>query len=222
MSTLGKILDESMADYHSSAAFGCHDLDDLSPHPILFYKKHVYKTLNDNKDSSAFAFGRYFHCLALEGEEAAAAQYVEAPECDKRTTAGKAVFAAFQAEAAGRQVITSEDTALAWRMVAAIREKPSLVALLDPAKGKPEVTFRCQMKHFQLQARVDWFIEDGAVDVNLKTVEHLADFDRQFLNYGYYRGAAFYRAVIAKVLGIEPMVPQSRFLVVRRTSRSRP
>jgi hypothetical protein len=219
MSTLGIIHDESMADYHASPAFGTHDLADLNPYPLLFWKKHVAKTINDENDSAALAFGRYFHCLALEGEEAAAAHFVQAPVCDRRTTAGKATFAAFQAEAAGRQIITEEDSRLAWRMVESIREKPSLCALLDPAKGKPEVTFRVQMKHYQLQCRSDWFIADdpaGPMDVNLKTCERLQDFETHFYKYGYYRGAAFYRAVIAKALGIEPTVPQMVFLAVEK------
>lgn len=217
MSQLGILVGEPMAVYHSSDAFGVHDLDDLSPHPLLFHKKHVLKTITDTKDSPAMLFGRYFHCLALEGEEAAAANFVEAPECDRRTSAGKAAFAAFQAESAGREIISAEDRALAWRMVEAIREKPSLVTLLDPKIGQPEVTFRAQMKFFQLQCRVDWWIENGAIDVNVKTVEHLSDFDNHFWKYGYYKGAAFYRAVIAKVLGLEPMQPQSRFLVVEKS-----
>jgi hypothetical protein len=219
MSATGIIFDEPMAAYHASPAFGVHDLDDLNPHPILFQRKHVLKTVTDEKDSSALAFGRYFHALALEGEEAAAARFVEAPACDRRTSAGKAIFAAFQQEAAGREIITAEDTKQAWRMVEAIREKPSLVALLDPAKGKPEVTFRAQMKHFQLQCRVDWFVADypaGPLDVNLKTIDRLADFDRHFINYGYYRGAAFYKAVMAKVLGLDFRQLCSVFLVVEK------
>ncbi|MDE2104588.1 MAG: PD-(D/E)XK nuclease-like domain-containing protein, partial [Patescibacteria group bacterium] len=114
------------------------------------------------------------------------------------------------------QAIGADDYKLAWRMVEAIREKPSLVALLDPTKGKPEVTFRCQMKHFQLQCRVDWWVESTYLDVNVKTIDRLAEFDRHFINYGYYKGAAFYRAVIAKVLGVEPSQPQSAFLVVEK------
>lgn len=216
MSALGQIFDESMAVYHASQAFGSHDLADLNPHPLLFQKKHVLKTVDDSKDSPAFAFGRYFHCLALEGEESAATNFIQAPDCDRRTTAGKATFAAFQAEAAGREIITAEDTKLAWRMVEAIREKPSLRALLDPAKGRPEVTFRCQMKHFQLQCRVDWWIQDSLMDLNVKTVEHLSDFDAHFHKYGYYRGAAFYRAVIERVLGLQPRQAQSAFLVVEK------
>ena len=129
--------------------------------------------------------------------------------CDRRTTAGKAEFAAFQAEAVSREIITQDDgVKLAWRMVQAIREKPGLCKLLDPARGRPEVTVRVQMKFFQLQARIDWYIEkpEGGgppMCVNLKTIERLADFDSHFWKYGYYRGDAFYRAVLAKALALE-------------------
>lgn len=218
MSPTGKIFDEPMAVYHASDAFGVHDLDDLTPHPLLFWKKHVKKSIPPDKDSPALAFGRYFHTLALEGEEAAERDYVQIPEgIDRRTKEGKLAWAQFEAQLGNRQAIGADDYKLAWRMVEAIREKPSLCALLDPKLGRPEVTFRCQMKHFQLQCRVDWWVESTLHDVNLKTIEHLADFDKHFFNYGYYRGAAFYRAVIAKVMGCEPSQPQSSFLVVEKS-----
>ena len=220
---LGLIFDEPMAQYHASAAFGVHDLDDLDPHPLLFWKKHVAKTIPPRADSPSLAFGRYFHTLALEGEEAAGAGYIEAPEgIDRRTKEGKLDWAKFQQEATGRQIITQDDRKLAWRMVEAIREKPSLCTLLDPAIGRPEVTFRHQFKHFALQCRSDWFLAKPpgggpAMDVNVKTVESLGAFDSQFEKFGYYRGAAFYRSLMAKVLGLEPMEPQMVFLVVEKS-----
>lgn len=232
----GVIFDEAMSAYHSTSAFGVHDLDDLTPHPLLFFKKHVSKAIKDEKDSEAFAFGRYFHALALEGEEAAAARFVQIPEdAPQRPQArwlaakkpkpefieAEAWWVKWLAETAGRELITNADEKLAWRMVEAIREKPGMVALLDPTLGRPEVTFRVDMKHFQLQCRSDWFLAKPPgggppMDLNLKTIDRLADFDKQFEKFGYFRGAAFYRAVMAKALGLEPSEPQMAFLVVEK------
>jgi hypothetical protein len=222
MSDIGIIYDEPMASYHGCDAIGCHDLTDLTPHPLLFFKRHVEKSLAPDPSTAAQRFGAYFHCLALEGEEAAARDYIEAPEgIDRRTNVGKAAYAKFEAEAANRTIISSDDNKLAWRMLKSIREKPSLCALLDSAIGKPEVTFRCQMQFFRLQCRSDWFIAKpangaGPMDVNVKTVDRLADFDFHYQKFGYYRNSAFYRAVIAKTLGIEAMEPQMAFLVVEK------
>ena len=214
-SPCGVIHGEAMADYHSSAAFGFHDLADLTPHPVLFYRKHVAKTIPAGEDSPALAFGRYFHALALEGEDVAERDFIQAPDgIDRRTKDGKERWAVFLAESAGRQIVTEQDVALAWKMVGAIREKPSLCALLDPTLGKPEVTFRVQMEYFQLQCRSDWYLDVKGMDVNLKTIDRLSDFDKQFWSYGYYRGAAFYQQVIAKATGRGP--GKQAFLVVEK------
>ncbi len=214
MSGIGIIHGESMEAYHGSAAFGCHDLADLRPHPLLFFKKHVSKAIPPDGDTPAKAFGRYCHALALEGEDAAAKRYSEAPEgIDRRTKDGKEAWAKFLAQADGKQVITSDDRRVAWRMVEAIREKPSLCRLLDPVLGKPEVTFRVQMPLFQLQCRSDWYLDSKGMDVNLKTIDRLSDFDKQFWTLGYYRDAAFYQQVIAKATG---KIPEMGFLVVEK------
>jgi len=233
---VGLICGQPFEVYQASPAFGVHDLDDLTPHPLLFYKKHVAKTLKEDRDSAALAFGRYFHALALEGEEACSARFVKPPtdapqRPQARWLAAKAPKPEFVAaekwwldwEAAnkGKEQVAEEDSKLAWRMVQSVREKPSLCALLDAKLGAPEVTFRVQMKSFQLQCRCDWFIikpTDGGppMDIDFKTIDRLEDFDRHFLNFGYYRQAAFYRAVMAKVLGLQDMEPQMRFLVVEK------
>ena len=215
---LGIIHGEPAETYHTSGAVGSHALQDLSPYPILFYKRHVSKEIPREEATPAMRFGAYFHCLALEGEDEAKRRYAVAPKCDRRTTEGKARYAAFLAETAGKTVIAEEDLSLAWRMVAAIREKPSAVALL--ARGKPEVTFRDQMAAFAVQCRVDWFVEsDGASEpmiVDVKTVEDLASFDYQFFKLAYYKQAAFYRLVVAKLLKLETFQPQFCYLVVEK------
>ena len=215
----GKITNEPSEVYHSAEAFGIHDLADLSPYPIRFHLKHVTHELPDKEDSPALAFGRYLHCLALEGEEVAGARFVEAPDgIDRRTKDGKAAWAAFQSEAAGREMVSQEDSSTAWAIVRAIQAKPAAKALFE--KGEPEVVFRFAMKFFPVQARVDWFIEKPAGNgppliVDLKSIDRLEDFERQFLNYGYYRQAAFYRQVVKSVLKLEAD-PQFLFVVVEK------
>ena len=216
----GKLTDEPWADYQAAEAFGIHDLSDLSPYPLRFYLKQVAKTLPADKDSPALTFGRALHALALEGEEVFEGRYVCAPEgIDRRTTVGKAAWAAFQAESAGREIIAREDYDTAWAMVRAIRAKPGAAALF--AKGLPEVTFRHAMKHYALQSRVDWFNEtpEGGgppMIVDLKSIDCLEEFDRQFEKFGYYRQAAMYRAVVSSVMKLEKMEPQFVFVVVEK------
>ncbi len=217
MSQFGIIYGEPSAIYHASDAVGSHKLQDLSPFPILYYRRHIAKQIEREEESSAMAFGKYFHTLALEGENAANAGYAIAPICDRRTKDGKATYAVFQAELGSRQAVSAADVALAWRMVKSVREKPSCVALLS--RGSPEVTFRHQLASFAIQARVDWFDDtdkSAPMIVDIKTVDQLGSFDSHFLKFGYYKQAAFYRLVVAKLMGIETFQPQFQYLVVEK------
>lgn len=214
---LGIIEGEDSATYHSSDAVGSHKLQDLSPYPVLFYRRWVAKTIPPDAQTPALAFGQYFHTLALEGEAAVKARYVVAPECDRRTKDGKALYAVFVAESAGKVVIEEKDMTLAWRMVESIRAKPSAVELFS--RGRPEVTFRKKMEHFAIQARADWFDAfDGSAPmvVDLKSCDSLASFDKQFFGYDYYKQAAFYRLVVASVMGLETFQPQFCYVVVEK------
>jgi hypothetical protein len=220
---LGVLFDETMDEYHNrSTAFGVHDLYYLYPHPLLFYKKFISKSIKDESDSKAKAFGRYFHSLALEGEDATKANFAVLPrEAEGKTKAAIAAWDEFVKQYSGKEIVTEDDCKLAWRMVEAIREKPGICEILNPSLGRPEVTFRAQMPFYKLQCRSDWFLEKPPgggppMDVNVKTIDHLANFDQQFSKFDYYRGAAFYRAVMAKVLGLERMEPQMLFLVVEK------
>jgi|HubBroStandDraft_2_1064218.scaffolds.fasta_scaffold04375_10 hypothetical protein len=216
----GIIYDEPADVYHSTDCVGSHRLNDLSPYPLLFQKRWVTKEIPPDPPSPAMNFGAYFHCLSLEGESVAISRFPVAPtNIDRRTKEGKRAWEDFTMQHVGKTIIQEDDRDLAWRMVKAIREKPSAVALL--AQGKPEVTFRHKMASFSIQARVDWFrAADGPTEpviMDVKTVETLADFDHHFLKYGYYRQAAFYRLVVAKLLGIETFQPQFLYLVVEKS-----
>lgn len=214
----GVIYNEDDAIYHASDAVGSHKLQDLSPYPLLFFKKYVEKSIPPDNETPALAFGKFFHMLACEGETAADSRYAVIPECDKRTTAGKTVHAKFLQQTQGMRYITKDDYALAWRMVKAVREKPSAVALLS--RGKPEVTFRHKLASFAIQARVDWFDDhdkDAPMIVDVKTIDSLAEFDRQFFKFSYYKQAAFYRLVVASILGLQTFQPQFCYLVVEKS-----
>jgi exodeoxyribonuclease VIII len=215
----GKLLNEPFEEYFANEAVGSHRLNDVLPRPRVYFEKYIAKTAPDRADSPAFVFGRMFHCLALEGEAEVSKRFAVAPKCDRRTTKGKEDYAAFLAASAGKQAVAQDDIDLAWQMLGGIRAKSSAVKLLS--RGAPEVTFRHQLAAFAVQARVDWFDGDdpaGPLCVNVKTVETLEDFDKQYLNYHYYRGDAFYRMVVAKVLGVESFVPQMVNLVVEKSA----
>ncbi len=217
MNELGIIYGEPDEAYHASDAVGSHKLQDLSPYPLLFFKKYVEKSIPPDSETPALAFGKFFHMLAVEGEDVAARHYAITPDADRRTNVGKKIWSDWFATNEGKRQVAQWDHDLAWRMVKAIREKPSAVALLS--RGKPEVTFRHKLASFAIQARVDWFDgaeKDAPMIVDVKTIDSLAEFDRQFFKFSYYKQAAFYRLVVASLLGLQTFQPQFCYLVVEK------
>ena len=216
----GQITDEPAADYHAAAAVGSHKLADFCISPLLYERRYITHEAELPAQSPTYAFGEFFHALTLEGEEVAAARFAEKPEgIDRRTKDGKTAYAAFEAEAAGRTIISHDDSELAWRMMEAVHEKKTAHELFQ--RGGPEVVFRKQMAAFAVQSRCDWF--DGTLDaykrpliVDLKTITTLGEFDRQFHNYGYYRQAAFYQLVVHSTLALEGAYPRFLFVVVEK------
>jgi hypothetical protein len=228
---LGIIYDEPFATYLASDAVGSHKLEDLRPRPLIYFLKHVQKTLPKKAETGAFRFGRLFHCLALEGETEMEKRFVAVPHdapADLRhfrnaksksqaTVDSIAWWDKFYADAASKTIVAESDIALAWKMVRAVRAKPYAVELLS--RGKPEVTFRAQLPGLTVQARVDWFDAEhnaGPMCINVKTVETLEDFDKQYENFAYYKGDALYRLIVARLLKVDVSVPQMVNLVVEK------
>lgn len=215
--TFGTIYDEPADVYHATDCVSAGRLDDIKPRPIVYFKKWIERSIPPRNDTDALKFGRLFHCLALEGEDATRARFAVAPKCDRRTKSGKEEFAAFVAQHEGKEITDEDSMTLAWRMVTAIRANPAAVEYLK--RGKPEVTFRKKLGAFAVQCRVDWYDEGanaGPLCLNLKSIDCLDGFDLQYSMLHYYRNDAFYRLVVAHVLGVHPSVPQMVNLVVEK------
>lgn len=221
MPAFGQIHDEPAEVYHQTDAVSSHRLSDFArPNvPLLYYKKHVEKSIAPDESTAAQAFGEYFHCLALEGENVADARFAVSPKFDRRTKQGKADSEAFALGNAGKTIVDAEDFALAWQMVKSIRAKKTAAALF--AQGKPEVVFRHQLASFAIQSRVDWF--NGDLDewkrptiVDLKSIDRIANFERQFLKFGYYRQMAFYQLTVFHATKGEGAFPKIKMVVVEK------
>lgn len=216
---LGMIHGESFDDYKRSGAVGSHALADFAVSPLLYQRKHLSGEAEADERTPAFAFGTLFHAALLEGDIAVASRFVERPvELDRRTKEGRAQWA--ELEASGKQIVSADDLALVETMRASVRGKTTAATLLS--RGAPEVVFRTPWSGgLTLQCRCDWF--DAERDdyqrptiLDVKTVESIADFDRQFRSYAYYRQAGFYQLVVAETLQLPGAYPRFIFLVCEK------
>jgi len=148
----------TVLDYHSHPAASASKLKALiSGTPRDYWAKFVDPDREPFAPTDAMRQGSLVDCLITEPEQYEK-RYLVAPQCDRRTKEGKAIWAEFQAEAGQREVITRdwEDNAL--RVVEALMRDPDAAPLIRGGEG--------QDPHF-------WLDEDCDIDCRYKPdIEH--------------------------------------------------
>lgn len=198
--------------YHANDAISHSKLELFRRRPISYYRRFIAKTVARPEATEAFRIGSAAHCAVLE-PDTFYARYAMRPEgIDRRTKDGKAAFAQFESENAGKVVIGSDELGDVREMAAAVAHHPLASQLL--AAGKPELTWRVEPKgSLALQCRTDWFNPTGCelsgwrpYVADLKTVESLdsdafRNFERACFSFGYHRQAGFYLPLITEITG---------------------
>jgi exodeoxyribonuclease VIII len=145
--------------------------------------------------SPAMALGTLAHLLILEPERAEA-EIAVAPDCDRRTKAGKERWDAFQAEVAGRGMLMV--TAEQYQTANAMREsvmRHSIARLLF-AQGAAEQTLIAidPESGARCKGRLDWLPTGHDLLVDLKTCQSAApgDVARDAARYAYHQQAFLY------------------------------
>ena len=188
-----------MIGFHPDLAFPDYlALDRLSPSgaKVLTRSPAHYRHHRDHPpaETPALRIGKALHSLALEGRAAFDLAFTVAPECDRRTNAGKALWADFTAASEGKTVLTAAESEQVESMAGAILSHPLAPALL--ADGTPELSMLwddpetgCPCKGRMDLAR----LEAGAI-LDLKTTLDAspAAFARSVVSFGYSTQAAAY------------------------------
>ena len=208
----GPIRGEMIEIYHGTESVSASKLRTFARRPggpQLYYQTYIAKSV-EREDTDALVFGSALHCLVLEGREVFAGQFAILPPMDRRTSLGKAQFAAFEAENAGKRIIKADMAVEIERMAENVKRHPVAAMLL--AKGEPELTWRIQapgLPHCPpMQCRSDWFCAEGCelsegrpYLVDVKTCQTLdesefGNFRRGFETHKYHNQFAFYASLM--------------------------
>lgn len=142
----------------------------------------------------ALALGSAIHTAVLE-PHLFESKYIVAPDCDRRTKEGKAIWEAFQAEANGREIIKQADRDTCLAVYGAIYEHPAAGALLNAA-GDVELSVIAEdeASGALYKIRPDKLVGHLGTVVDLKTTQDASReaFTRSIFNLGYHRQAALY------------------------------
>ncbi len=175
----------SNAAYHALDAVGKSDLDKIA-------RSQAHWKYAVREETAAMRIGSAVHCAVLEPDRFAA-EYVVAPDCDKRTKAGKEQFAEFEATHEGKSILSADDANLCFDLQAQVRHHPRAGQFL--ASGQPEVSALWKDEEFgvRCRARFDWLTPDGWL-IDLKTTQDASAgaFARSCASFRYHVQAAWY------------------------------
>jgi hypothetical protein len=177
-----------------------------SLHKMAQSPMHYKHALTEaHKDSPALAFGRALHMAVLE-PELFEKSYAVAPSISKATKAGRTAWELFEADAAGREIITQADYDKVLEMRESIMANPLAAELLSGAHEQAcywvdDMTgLACKVK---LDAVLD--IGDRIVVADIKTCTDASTeaFMRDAVKHGYDFQSGMYTEGVAVDTGKE-------------------
>jgi exodeoxyribonuclease VIII len=180
--------DLTNAEYHASPAISKSGLDLIRKAPALYR----WRQANPTEQTPAMRLGTLTHTVVLEPDLFERETAVRPEGIDRRTSAGKADWAAFELEAEGKEIITNEE----WTKLAAIRDAVrSHPAAAKALAGSPviEQSIFWEADGIACRCRPDCVTERGVI-VDLKTTRDASPegFAKSVASYRYHVQAAFY------------------------------
>jgi len=172
-----------------------------SPEKFIWFQQHP------EPPTPALVFGAAVHKLLLE-EESFADEFSLAPECDRRSKAGKEEYNAFLKASEGKRIISVADFEKATEMVYRIRKTPFTKKLLSGEHEKP-FFWTDELTGELCKIRVDCIseIKGSPVVIDYKTTSDASTdgFMRSAIKYGYDFQAGMYCEGVERATGKKPL-----------------
>lgn len=190
MTTTRIVYDMPSKDYHMAKGVSASYLKRFAQCPAA--------VLVSMESSPAMMLGSALHALVLEDIAPTVA-----PDCDKRSNAGKAAHEAFAAANAGKDIITADQSLLCYGMQSAIQAHPFAAQMV---KGQTEVSvfWTDAETGLDCKARFDCISSGCVVDLKSCTDASQKGFLRAVCNFNYDLQAAWYLSgAMANEMGLE-------------------
>lgn len=179
-------------EYHRCDGVSNSMLSDLARSPAHFQAARR----KPREETDAMAIGTAIHCAILEPERFAT-DYTTTPKFDRRTTAGKAQAAAF--EASGKIGLSAADMQNVKGMAASMHADDYISRLIRHPKRQTELSVFAQDPETGLlvRCRFDLIIPEYGVAADVKKTQDVRPWawDATVHKYGYHRQVAFYMDV---------------------------
>lgn len=191
----------SNAQYQKWQGLSVSKIKELSKSPM-----HLrYRMDNPQEPTPAMQIGTVFHAAVLEPETLSDVVAV-APDVDRRTKDGKAAWAEFEQDAAGKIILKQAEMEQISDMAEAVEAHPEAMWLLaDVNNPLTEVScFWTDFRSFGCKCRPDRLTADGIV-IDLKTTDDASPdgFARACAQYKYHWQAAWYLTGLTAASGYQ-------------------
>ena len=195
------------ADYHKHWAVSKSGLDQIAKSPLHYWARYLDPDRVIPESTPAMRLGTALHTHVLELDQWDKQIAVAPSDINRRTKEGREQWAAFQADAKRKTVITAEDAEVVMQMGRSVWRHPAAAMLLH-WQGKAETThmWTDATTGIECKCRPDWLTNDGNLIVDLKTTEDASPrgFQRSVANYRYHVQAAWYLNGIEAATGHRP------------------
>jgi len=200
-------------DYLSWDAVSVHDLMLVRRSPAHLREAR----LNPKEPTANMRFGTAAHAWILLEPDEAARELIVCPKVDRRTKAGKAAYAEFEADAGDRTIVSEEEALQLSAMKAAVHDSAAARNLLLEAADR-EVSCCWEAEDFDgmlCRGRPDAMSRKLIVDLKTSYDASPKEFARTAANFKYHAQAAYYLDGLKRIDAVDEDA-MFAFLVVEK------
>lgn len=195
------------ADYHRHLAVSKSGLDQIAKSPLHYWARFLDPNRVWPEPTPAMRLGTALHTHVLEHSKWDEQIAVAPTDINRRTKEGREQWAAFEAAAKRKTVITADDAEKVQAMGRAVYGHPA-AAMLLALPGKAETTHMWTDATYGIECkcRPDWLTDDGSIVVDLKTTKDASPrgFRRSIGEFRYQVQAAWYLHGLEQATGRRP------------------
>lgn len=193
--------------YHRGPGISKSHLDAIAGRsPLHYWNKYINPDRIRAEPTAAMIMGSAVHSAVLE-PDLFPSEYVAAPtDINRRTNAGKAEFAAFEASNKGKTVLDVEDFATCLAIRDAVYRHPVAGGLLTGGKAEQSFYAVDAETGELIKCRTDYLHDSGSMIVDVKTTEDASPggFGKSAANFRYPVQCAWYNGVLDAAFGEHP------------------
>ena len=186
--------------YHALKAVSPSQIKVLGRSALHYFDQFLAEDREKREQTDAMRRGTALHTAVLEPELWDSTIAVPPHSFDRRTKVGRERAEAFEAESAGKLVLTPDDADDVRRMADAVRKHPAARFLLElPGRREASYTWVDQTG-LACKTRPDWHSDSDFAVVDLKSTKDASrvEFARSIANLDYHVQAAWNRRALGK------------------------